>query len=193
MAARSIAAIAFAIVVGACSDSTGPGLTGDFSGNVTGDQTKSLEGDAFFSFGSVFGDPEAGFALLLLEGSALGDNDDFIIIGRQQQGRPAVGTYPIVGQEGAPEPAEFVAGWFPATGEEVDGEFASTGGSITISTSTSRRLRGSFEFDAIGTMGEDPTPLEVTITGTFDAVFVDENGSPVGRIGNVSVKRAAAR
>ena len=62
MALRGIAAVALAFVVAGCSDSTGPGLTGDFDANVTGDQTKSLEGDAFFSFGSVFGEPETGFA-----------------------------------------------------------------------------------------------------------------------------------
>ena len=194
MASRGIAALALALLIGACGDdSTGPGLTGDFTGNVTGDQTKSLRGDAFFSFGSIFGEPETGFALLLLEGSALGDNDDLIIIGREQEGRPAVGTYPIADQEGPPAPSEFVASWFPATGEEIDGQFTSTGGSVTITSSTSRRLRGTFEFEATGTMGDSPTQLDVTVTGSFDAVFVDENGSPVGRISNVAVRRAAVR
>lgn len=194
MASRGFAALALALVVSACRDSTGPGLTGDFSGDVTGDQTKSLEGDAFFSFGSVFGEPETGFALLLLEGSALGDNDDFIIIGREQEGRPAVGTYPIADQDGTPAASEFTATWFPATGENVDGQFFSTGGTVTITSSSSRRLRGSFQFDAIGTLDSDPeTFLEVTVTGSFDAVFVDENGNPVTRITNVSLRRAAAR
>ena len=181
---------ALALVIAACGDSTGPRLTGDFSGNVTGDQTKSLEGDAFFSFGTVFGSP-ANFALLLLEGSALGESDGFIMIVRAQEGRPAVGTYGIVGEDGTPDPAEFVATWFP-TGE-AGGEFVSTGGSVTITSSSSRRLRGTFEFDAVGTPGDPPTTAEVTITGSFDAVFVNENGSPVSRVSNVSVKPSAAR
>ena len=191
MALRGIAALALALVVGGCSDSTGPGLTGDFDANVTGDQTKSLEGDAFFSFGSVFGEPETGFALVLLEGSAFGNNDDFILIGRSSEDRPGVGTYDIVDSEGNPTASEFVAIWFPATGEDIDGEFVSTGGTLTVTSSTSRRLRGSFEFDATGTMGENPTLLDVTIRGDFDAVFVNENGSPVSRISNVSITRAA--
>src|SRR5688572_21628394 len=191
MASRGFAALALALVVSACRDSTGPGLTGDFSGDVTGDQTKSLEGDAFFSFGSVFGEPETGFALLLLEGSALGENDDFILIGRSSDARPGVGTYDIVDSEGSPTASEFVAIWFPATGEEIDGEFVSTGGTLTITSSTSRRLRGTFEFDATGTMCDNPTLMDVTISGDFDAVFVDENGSPVSRITRVSITRAA--
>src|SRR5688500_6861281 len=194
MASRGFAALALALVVSACRDSTGPGLTGDFSGDVTGDQTKSLEGDAFFSFGSVFGEPETGFALLLLEGSALGDNDDFIIIGREQEGRPAVGTYPIADQDGTPAASEFTATWFPATGENVDGQFFSTGGTVTITSSSSRRLRGSFQFDAIATLDSDPeTFLEAAETGSFDAVSVDENRNPDTRITTVSLRRAAAR
>jgi hypothetical protein len=194
LASRGIAALALAVVVSACSDSTGPRLTGDFSGDVTGDQTKSLEGDAFFSFGSIFGEPETGFALLLLEGSALGDNDDFIIIGREQEGRPAVGTYQIADQNGTPTASQFIATWFPATGEDVDGEFFSTGGTVTITSSSSRRLRGTFEFDATGTLNSDPeSVLDVTVTGSFDAVFVDENGNPVSRISNVTLRRAAIR
>ena len=188
--ARGIAATVIALVIGACNDSTGPGLTGDFSANVTGDQTKALEGDAFFSFGTVFGEPESKFALMLLEGGALGESDGFILIAREQEGRPPVGTYAIADAE-APTAAEFLATWFP-TGD-VEGEFISTGGSVTITSSSSRRLRGTFEFDAIGTMGEDPTQLEVTVAGTFDAVFVNENGSPVPRVSEVRVKRATAR
>ena len=189
-AIRSIVVTALAVMVGACSDSTGPGLTGDFSGTVTGDQTKSLEGDAFFSFGTVFGSP-ANFALLLLEGGALGESDGFILIGRGQQDRPAVGTYAIVGEDETPDPAEFVATWFP-TGEE-GGEFVSTSGSVTITSSSSRRLRGTFEFDAVGSAGDPPALTEITISGSFDAVFVNENGSPVSRISSVTVKRTAVR
>ncbi len=188
---RGIALLALGVLVGGCKDSTGPGLTGDFIANVTGDETKSMEGDAFFSFGSVFGEPETGFALVLLEGSAFGENDDLILIGRASEDRPGVGTHEIVDTEGTPESSDFIATWFPATGEDIDGEFLSTGGTITITSSTSRRLRGSFEFDATGTMGEDPTLLDVTISGDFDAVFVNENGSPVSRISNVRMTRAA--
>ena len=98
--------------------------------------------------------------------------------------------YIIAGEEGPPAPAEFLATWFP-TGE-IDGEFVSTGGSLTITSSSSRRLRGTFDFDAVGSPGEGLPLLEVNITGTFDAVFVNENGSPVSRIGNVRVAPALA-
>lgn len=194
MAFRSVAALALALFIGACdNDSTGPGLTGNFTGNVTGEHTKSLRGDAFFGFGSVFGEPEDGFGLLLLEGSALGDNDDFIVIGREAPGRPAVGTYEIADQDGTPTASQFVAAWFPATGENVDGNFYSTGGTVTITSSSTRRIRGTFEFDAIGSFDSDiENLLDVTVTGSFDAVLVDENG-PVTRVTNVSFRRAAAR
>ena len=33
------------------------------------------------------------------------------------QGRPGVGTYQIVDEQGTPTESEFVAAWFPATGE----------------------------------------------------------------------------
>lgn len=194
MALRTVAALALVLVAAACdNDSTGPGLTGDFSGNVSGEHTKSLRGDAFFGLGSIFGEPEAGFGLLLLEGSALGDNDDFIVIGREAPGRPGVGTYQIVDEQGTPTESEFVAAWFPATGEDVDGNFYSTGGTVTITSSSTKRLRGNFEFDATGSFDSDlETLLDVTVTGTFDAVLIDENG-PVTRVTNVSVRRAAVR
>ena len=195
MALRGIATLALALAaVGCGSDSSGPGLTGEFSGNVTGDHTKSMDGDAFFSLGPVFGEQDAGFSLLLLEGSALGENDDFIIISRAQAGRPSAGTYQIADQDaGAPAASEFIASWFPATGETVDGNFFSTGGTVTITTSSSQRVRGTFEFDAIGTFENDPEAfLDVTVTGEFDAARFGENAQ-VSRVTNLTVRRAATR
>ena len=191
-ALRISAVLALSLIVGGCGkDSTGPGLTGDFTASVTGDHTQSLRGDAFFSSGSTIGEFQGGFSLFLLEGSATGVNHDFIIISREQTGRPPVGTYQVVDGSTEPTADKFVAVWFPATGETVDGSFLSTGGTITVTTSTSRRLEGTFTFGAIGVFDDAPeTELEVAITGTFDAVFADASGAIVTRITSMAQRPA---
>ena len=189
------AALVVAVALTACRDSTGPGFTGEFSGNVTGGHTQSLKGDAFFGLGNVVEGSASGFSIVLLEGSALGQNDDLIMISRAQGDRPAVGTYPIVsGEADPPASSEFVAVWFPATGEEINGTFTGTGGSLTITSSASARLRGTFEFNATGGFDADPeTILQVTVTGTFDAVHIDGSSNLSARVSNVRVQPADDR
>ena len=190
MSFRAATALVVALGLVACRDSTGPGLTGEFTGNVTGDHTKSLEGDAFFGFGNDGGPSESGFSLVLLEGNALGQNDDLIMISRAQSDRPTVGTYAIVsGEAGEPLSSEFVAVWFPATGEEINGLFTGTGGSLTITSSASSRLRGTFEFDATGSFDTDPEAiLDVSVTGTFDAVHIEASGALAARVTSLRVQ-----
>ena len=191
-ALRSSTLLAIALIAAGCGkDSTGPGLTGDFTASITGGHTQSLQGDAFFSVGAAIGGAQEGFSLFLLEGSALGANHDFIIISREQAGRPPVGTYQLVDGTTEPTADKFVAIWVPATGEEVDGNFIGTGGTVTVTTSTSRTFAGTFTFGAIGVFDNAPeTELEVTITGTFNAVFVDASAAVVTRITSMATRPA---
>lgn len=192
---RISALLALALAVSGCGkDSTGPGLTGNFNASITGDVTQTLRGDAFFMTGTTTGEFQSGFGLFLIEGSAIGANDDFIIISREQAGRPPVGTYQIADGSTEPTAEQFVALWFPATGENVDGSFVATGGTFTITTSTNRRVAGSFSFGAIGFYETAPeTELDVTITGTYDAIFADMDAAMVTRITSVTSRPAAAR
>lgn len=193
-ALRGLTLLAVALIAGGCGgkDSTGPGLTGDFTASVTGDHTQSLRGDAFFDVGSTVGEFQGGFSLVLLEGSSLGTNHDFIIISREQSGRPPVGTYQLVDGNTEPTADKFVAVWIPATGETFDGTFVGTGGTLTITTSTSRGLSGTFSFGATGVFNDAPeTELDVTVTGTFNAAFAAANTAVVTRITGVSRRPVA--
>lgn len=193
-ALRISALLALALTVNGCSkDSTGPGLTGDFEASVTGDTTRTLRGDAFFTVGSTSGEFQSGFGLFLLEGSAIGTNDDFIIISREQAGRPPVGSYQVADGSTEPTADKFVALWFPATGDTVDGSFISTGGTLTVTTSTSRRVAGTFNFGAIGFFNSAPeTELEVTISGTYDAIFANVQAYVATRITSMTRRPTAA-
>ncbi len=171
-------------VVFACSDNvnnaSGPDeIFGYISVTVTGaiDAVHECDNNAscVVSFGEVV--TEIGSTTIYTWGIEAGDYTTFLPFSinttslNSPVSRPAPGTYTI-GSGTAPS---FEAGYSNIEGGLND-DFSfetteSVGGSLVIETSTSDRVTGSFEFNAIHIdEGDNRT---VTITGTFEAVSED--------------------
>ena len=151
----SIGLLAFTAAAAACdSDSTGPGAQGSYDLEVTGAFTETAEGPAWF--GSELNDDGDPVFMLLF-----GDESSrhLVIAGREGATRPDVGTHAI--EEGSWDLLHVVS-----DGDELLGMFYATEGQITITSSSSGRIRGTIEFVASELLGE----TEVTGSITFDAV-----------------------
>ncbi len=157
--------------VPACGDSSstdeggGPGNpTGTFSGTVTGVVTANLSGLATAT--RVPGTDRWGIALGVGEPQWISFLAGF-------DGFPPPGTYPVlsgVQSIQATEPT-FSASFVAAAGTS---SFTSSEGTLTITTSSTTRVAGSFQFTAErGTIGN---PELVQIQGTFDAINYEGGG-----------------
>lgn len=122
-----------------------------FTATVSGATSASLSGSA------VFAATGQGFVLDLVNKDAQGPMISFVRVGAL----PGTGTYTF---SAVPQPGEIVGLY--ATGGATPTGYASTGGTLTITTSSSDRLKGSFSFTATG--GGTGTAT-VSITGSFDA------------------------
>ncbi|HSJ32830.1 MAG TPA: hypothetical protein VK933_15425 [Longimicrobiales bacterium] len=150
----SIGLLAF--TAAACdSDSTGPDTQGSYDLEVTGAFTETAEGPAWFgSDVNEDGDP----VFMLLFGDEMSRH--VVLAGREGASRPDVGAYAI--EEGSWELLHVIS-----DDDELLGMFYATEGEITITSSSSSRIRGSIEFVATELLGE----AEVTGSITFDAVL----------------------
>ena len=170
---RILLAVPAALLLAACGGSDGPAGPGEnptnagtFSATVAGGLAKSVTGTAAFGTSE-----EDGFTL------GLGDEDNGFIFGRDLGVTPGVGTYNVwdltdddeeEGEDGIPEAA--IQGVF---GLDVAGTAYicySTGGTITISTSTATRLAGSLNVTADCWDGQAEVPKSITVVGPFNAV-----------------------
>jgi hypothetical protein len=153
-------------LLGCFQDTTGMDGGGSFTATVTGDITANFQGVALFA-------TEPGFAFALVLTSP--DNTHAVAFARNQSSRPAVGQHGIVATEEAAE-AAFLANY--ARQNEPQAHFVSTGGTMQITSSGTRRLVGTFTFDAVGVRPSDPeTELRITVSGTFDALCAGLQGS----------------
>jgi hypothetical protein len=153
-------------LLGCFQDTSGLDGGGTFTATVTGDVSASFQGVALFAT-----EPGFAFSLVLTNG----DNTHAVAFARNQSSRPAVGQHGIVATEEAAQ-AAFLAGY--ARQAEPQAQFVSTGGTMQITSSGSRRLVGTFTFDAVGALVSDPgTELRVTVSGTFDALCAGLQGS----------------
>lgn len=157
-----------AVLLSACSDEkspTGPDATETYSASVSGDITASLNGPA--AFGS---DPNGGepvFAILL--GSPT--TDHVLVLARAGTARPGVGSYEIIDPFFDNSPDGWTALHLVADGDELIASFIGVTGEIRITQSSSRQLKGTFEFDANGFFEADPNQerSSVSVSGSFDA------------------------
>jgi hypothetical protein len=146
-----------AVVVGGCGDSTGPGESGTFEAHVRGEVSADVVGRA--QFGSHRGE---GFGLVM----SPEDASHWIGIGNRNEGRPAVGTYPLTRPT---SDAQFYAAYMHQSAAGLVG-FTSISGEMVITTSTESLLEGTFVFTARGTLTGDPeNQREVIVEGTFAA------------------------
>lgn len=154
-------------------DPTGPGDDGMFTATISGDINKSLSGNAWFWSGVIEG--ESGFVLWLFSEIDNEDIDDAIWFSREGTTRPGTGQYVISNYENWGEegwnPQHFMA-WY--TGDETI--VWSVSGSITLTTSTSNRVAGNFQFQASGMSSQNQgDQISVTISGEFDAIGTNFN------------------
>ncbi len=159
--------LALTLALPACdSDSTPPGgnQPGTFSATVTGTVAATLSGIAASGGAAASG----GW------GIALGPGDpQSITLLASGNDRPPAGTYPIVvfAQGGTAGGTAFVASIVAEPGVS---SYTSTGGTVTLSSSSASRVAGSFAFAA--QRGTVSNPQNVDVTGTFDATNAPTGG-----------------
>jgi len=153
-----LACLALLLFLGACGSDSSSNPTdqpGSFTATVTGDFTADLSGLATSTGGSGTG----GWGIVLGPGS-----QQSITILTPGNDRPAAGTYPIMrGVQAITAPGTpFAASLTVAAGT---GSFSSSEGSLTITSSSSTRVVGTFYFEADrGTVGN---PEIVNVEGSF--------------------------
>ena len=159
------------LLLASCDDDTGnePG-TSTFNGEMSGAYSATLTGEAVFGVILGNGVKSSGFALILGDGGAAR-----ILLTTTSTPVPPVGTYEIVAP-GFPAGADTVfTGTLGYTVGGVLEEFEISGGSITLSRSTHDAVIGNFELGAVRTSPCcDPAPVEIFITGTFDAAQIPQ-------------------
>ena len=166
---RTVAAAS--LLLAACGDDTGnePG-TSIFTGEITGVHTASVAGEAVFGVTLDDGSNAVGLALILGEG---GPRASF---SRQPAPPdPPVGTYDI---ESPTFPAGSDTVFGGTIGFVVNGaleQFETRSGTITLTRSAYNGVAGTFELRAVRTSPCcDPTPVQIFITGTFDAAQISQ-------------------
>ncbi|HEX7070943.1 MAG TPA: hypothetical protein VF190_09065 [Rhodothermales bacterium] len=150
-------------------DSGGDDGNGDGNGNGNGNGNSTFEVqitgegiDESFEGTAVWGtgeDPETGedaFVLVMVAGTGTTSNAVYFY---RASDRPGEGTYELVDIQG-----EVLDG-FQAIAFLNNVIFGATGGTLTISSSSSSRVAGSFSFPAINPVNQ----AEVTVEGTFNA------------------------
>ena len=167
---RLLLAIPAALLLAACGGSdapTGPGdgvgAEGSFTGTVSGALSKSVTGDAVFGTSTS----EGGFALVL------GNETDGFIFGRELVGTLAVGSYAVYNfdDETTDEvPPTALAGVFGLTVGSSEYICGTSGGTVTISSSTGTRLKGSVNVTATCYDAVTAAEKAITLTGQFDSV-----------------------
>jgi hypothetical protein len=150
---RRAFALTTLVLLTACGGGDGPTppkpQSGSFTATVTGAASKTLSG-------------QAGFLVTTnLFSIALNNNAGGSIQFSRLAGVPAEGTYQL--DANAPQNSGAFVAIYSGGGQE---NYVSTTGSLTVTSSSADRIRGTFSFTgAGGTSGS----ASVTVTGSFDA------------------------
>jgi hypothetical protein len=161
----SILILMAAALLAACSDdSTGTAPDGTYTAAVEGSFTAVLSGPAYFGTGV---DDDGGAYLAIV----LGDEDAEHVIGIARPGTtlPSIGSYDLdLGSE-----TGFGALHVVSNGDELLAIFIASSGTLTITESSSRRLKGTFEYIAEPLFADpEEEAEEVTVEGSFDAEWI---------------------
>lgn len=155
------------LLVGCGDDDPTSPTESRFTAQAEGAVTTSFDGAAFFGQGQ---DAQGEPVFTIVLATALGEQ----IIGFARPGtsRPAVGEYTLVASEERPAD-QWYGVYLRGTGDTVTDLFVSSVGTLRITSSSSQRLEGTFEFvgqrlSTTGTPTEDP--VEATFTGSFEAI-----------------------
>lgn len=176
------------LLAGACGgdSSTGPGDgngggNATFSASVTGDMEGDIAGSALHG---EYSDPTEGTVFELNFNETGGSGH--IVLARLSS-RPGAGTYHVADiTNGDPGAGEFFGLVYEGDDQNLESLFYSTGGTVTISSSSGSQVKGSFEIDVVGYVATDPgTAISLTISGTFSsksgAVGLEANSLSVVR------------
>ena len=151
-----VASMAVAGCGGDEDDPFGPGNMGNFDGNITGDVTASLDGNAAFS---VYNDGGGDvFELILTSGSATDPSHVLTFV--RDGSRPGNATYNIGTAAG-----NFGGAIYIDSGADT---YVFNGGTITITSSGAGGVNGSINVTA--TDGTN----DITITGTFQSECLED-------------------
>ncbi len=148
-------------------DGGGGGSIGSASITVSGGISSSFDGSA------AFGVAEDGtsFSIGIFEGALPTSGNvtgELIGIGRNGD-RPAVGTYAF---NPTTTGADFVGAYISDVANPTSGSFVSSAsGTLTITSSSSDRVAGSFSFSGQGLSGTGGPLGTVTVSGDFSAEF----------------------
>jgi hypothetical protein len=164
---RHIAGLALltAVLAGCGDDPTEPEvITAAFELELTGSMEESVEGTA------VFGDDldEGGNPIWA---TVLGDADSrhVVVIGKAGASRPATGSFTVGGGNDA---SAWTILHIVSDGEDLVEIFLPESGTIRITESSARVVRGTFEFSATGMLGGPGS--EIDAEGSFVAVPATE-------------------
>lgn len=160
------AIVAGSLLLASCGDDTDiePGA-GTFTGEMTGAYAATLDGQAQFGVIEDASGTATGFALVLGDGSVAR-----ILLTASNTPEPPARTYEIVAP-GFPVGSDTV--FKGSIAYLVNGaveEFEARGGTVSLTLSAHNTAAGTFELRAERTSPCcDPAPVQVVITGTFDA------------------------
>lgn len=167
---------AVAVMATACGgdddNGTGPGdggNNGSFTASVSGDAEDSFEGWSYFGQGE---DEQGnqGFGVVMSEVQAGVENGGVITIVRVNQNSLPAGDYEIKDASGELADGDVVALAIDTDGNTLAALFASTGGTLHVTSSNGSTIKGTFSFDANGVVFADPeTELSITVEGDFTA------------------------
>jgi hypothetical protein len=174
MMKRTGLALLATLVLAACGgDNTGPDGDGNGDGNgatsskvtVSGGVTATYEGTAGFAGAENTEDGTSFFAIA--GGEEAEESTNAFMFVRDNSARPGTGDYVI----GDSDENENVFGGIVTTGDWLIG---AESGTLKITSSSSDRIKGTFSFTGTAISAENTDGVEVTVTGTFDAMGDDE-------------------
>ena len=173
----ALAAAVCATVACGGDSSTGPkGVDANaFSGTVTGDYTRTLTGAAAAGHET---DPDYGdiYAIVLSDGAITDTASGAVVLSHVGSGVSQktydVADFEAVGQSEASNPFgdKFFAMYAPSSTSGINDLFFTSGGTVTISTVSATRVKGTFDVtmkNAIVVPGTSAKSIRVR--GTFDA------------------------
>jgi hypothetical protein len=156
-------------LLSSCGGGTEPNDRGSYRATITGSVTATAEGPAGF----VVSDGQWALVLLPTE---LEEGWDIFINGFGP--RPAVGAIISIRAFDLEDPPSSNEAFADVTqmGPNVFEAWLASAGEIRITASSGSRLRGAFEMSAQSPFVDGPGPI--TVTGTFDAIFMERPQFP---------------
>jgi hypothetical protein len=143
----------------------GGNASASFQATVTGNGSETLRGSAEFGAATSDAGAQAFTVVLRAQEGAI------VFVRPDETGTPRTGDYALTDATGDEvQSGEFYAAALEGSLEQPSAVLYSRGGSLHVTSASDRRLEGEFEFDAAGTLSDDPeTVIEVNVRGTFDA------------------------